>query len=96
MADGFFEVVRLIGRLFLGSDIGGTGKAQKRDKQATRKSRKEAGATETAQQRREMMMGFTVIGLLLLLALAGVWATMNSASAGAIGQGSQQKQKSPK
>ena len=87
MLDGFYDVVRLVGRLFLGSEIGGTGKTQKRDKQLSRKDRKSAGNVETANQRQEMIMGFTVIGILMVLALAGVWATMNSPSPGSAGEG---------
>ena len=79
MVDGAYEVVRLVGRLFLGSEIGGTGKTQKRDKQLSRKNRKEAGNVETANQRQEVIMGFTVIGILMLLAVAGVWATLTAA-----------------
>ena len=75
------QVVRLVGRLFMGSEIGGTGKTQKREKGVSRKGRKEAGAAETENQRKEMMMGYTVLGLLLMLALAGVWATVNAAGA---------------
>ena len=54
----------------MGSEIGGTGKAQKREKGASRQDRKLAGTAETENQRKEMMMGYTVLGLLLLLALA--------------------------
>ena len=79
------QVVRLVGRLFMGSEIGGTGKTQKREKGVSRKGRKEAGTVETENQRKEMMMGYTVLGLLLLLALAGVWATANAAGAPAEG-----------
>ena len=41
------------------------------------KDRKESGVNEQAQQRKEEMMGFAVVGLLMLLALAGIWATAN-------------------
>ena len=74
---GIFDVLRLIGKLFLGNEIGGTGKATRRDKGLSRKDRKESGVNEQAQQRREEIMGFAVVGLLMLLALAGIWATAN-------------------
>ena len=75
--EGIFDVLRLIGKLFLGNEIGGTGKSTKRDKSLSRKDRKESGVNEQAQQRKEEMMGFAVVGLLMLLALAGIWATAN-------------------
>jgi hypothetical protein len=88
------QVVRLVGRLFMGSEIGGTGKTQKREKGVSRQDRKLAGTAETENQRKEMMMGYTVLGLLLLLALAGVWATANAAGAPAEIQSSRPKQRS--
>ena len=87
------QVVRLVGRLFMGSEIGGTGKTQKREKGVSRQDRKLAGTAETENQRKEMMMGYTVLGLLLLLALAGVWATANSAGSPAAIQSSRPKQR---
>ena len=41
----------------MGSEIGGTGKAQKREKGVSRQDRKLAGTAETENQRKEMMMG---------------------------------------
>ena len=87
-------MVRLVGRLFMGSEIGGTGKAQKREKGVSRQDRKQQGTAETENQRKEMMMGYTVLGLLLLLALAGVWATANAADSPAAIQSSRPKQRS--
>lgn len=78
----------------MGSEIGGTGKAQRREKGASRQDRKRTGTAETENQRKEMMMGYTVLGLLLLLALAGVWATANAAGAPAAIQSSRPKQRS--
>ena len=76
MTQGLFDVLRLVGRLFLGSKIGGTGKAAKRDKsQSRKKDRKEAGTNDQAQQRKEEIMGSIVVGLLLLLVLAGIKST---------------------
>ena len=75
MTQGLFDVLRLVGRLFLGSKIGGTGKAIKRDKSQSRKDRKEAGTNDQAQQRKEEIMGSIVVGLLLLLVLAGIKST---------------------
>ena len=77
----------------MGSEIGGTGKAQKREKGVSRQDRKLAGTAETENQRKEMMMGYTVLGL-LLLALAGVWATANAADSPAAIQSSRPKQRS--
>tara|TARA_B110001452_G_scaffold160634_1_gene133703 strand:- start:194 stop:631 length:438 start_codon:yes stop_codon:yes gene_type:complete len=84
MTQGLFDVLRLVGRLFLGSEIGGTGKATKRDKSQSRKDRKEAGANDTKLQRKEEMMGFFVVGLLLLLALAGIYATATAGNPSAL------------
>ena len=87
-------MVQLVGRLFLGSEIGGTGKAAKRDKSQSRKDRKESGANEQAQQRKEQMMGFTVVGLLLLLVLAGIYTTATAGNPSALPESSGSKPKS--
>ena len=94
ITQGLFDVVQLVGRLFLGSEIGGTGKAAKRDKSQSRKDRKESGANEQAQQRKEQMMGFTVVGLLLLLVLAGIYTTATAGNPSALPESSGSKPKS--
>ncbi|EOD32188.1 hypothetical protein EMIHUDRAFT_202818 [Emiliania huxleyi CCMP1516] len=70
-------IVQSIGKLVVGSEIGGTGQKRKDySKKQSRAERRATGATDQAQQRKEVLAGTVVLAVLLFFALYGLWATI--------------------
>lgn len=65
IAQGFVDIVRLIGKMFIGG-------ASKKGCNLSRAERKGQGAAETARLQQEIRAGTAVLGTFLALALAGV------------------------
>ena len=76
-ADGFRDIVRLIGKLVLGNGED-YASARNRKEKLSRADRKQAGIDQTLRQRREALAGTVVVVVALGLALFGFMVQMSS------------------
>jgi len=75
-------IVQSLGKLMVGAEIGGTGQKRKdHSRKVSRAERRTAGAGDQAQQRKEMLYGSLLVGVLGFLVLYGLYTTATAAPA---------------
>ena len=75
-------IVQSIGKMVVGVEVGGTGHKRKDySKKVSRAERRATGAVDQAQQRKEVMAGSALFGILFVLALYGLFKAATAAPA---------------